>query len=350
MSSPISKLIAIVLSVFSSGTLLAMEPITGAGSSAAYPVFKSWADQLRRDNGYSLNYSSLGSSSGIEKVRTQQVDFGATDVAPKGEQLTRENLVLFPTVIAGVVPVVNLPRMDKPVVLDGPTLAGIFLGEITRWDAPEIRALNPGLSLPGLPVVPVVRGDGSGTTYNFADYLSKVSPAWKQKQGTATSLKWPSAFVAVNGSKGMAEAVRSTAGAIGYVDYNYVVEYKLGAASLKNAEGVVVEANPSTFHDALVHSSWMQNGDFTQTLTNQAGRRSWPITMGIFAVLPRVSQHPERTQQVARFFTDAFMRGDELTKKANFVRLPSVVQGKAFRALAEITDSKGNLISVSSLK
>lgn len=344
------KVAVLLTAILASTSLLASEPMTGAGSSAAYPVYKVWAEQFKRDGGDSLNYDPVGSSAGLEKVRSRQVDFGATDVPPKSEQLAKDKLVVFPTVITGVVPVVNLPKLDKPVVLDGATLAGIFLGEINRWDAQEIRNLNPGLSLPGKPIVPIVRADGSGTTYNLADYLAKTSPVWKQKMGVAASLKWSDRFTAVSGSKGMAEAVQSTAGAIGYIDYHYVLESKLTAASLKNADGAATEASPSTFHDALMQGPWMQGGDFTQSLTNAGGRRSWPITMAIYVVLPRITDHPERMARVTKFFTGAFMHGDELADKAHFVRLPSLVQGKAFRALAEIVDTKGAPIGVSSLK
>lgn len=351
MQSPMSRaaLLASALFLYAS-TLIAAEPMTGAGSSAAYPIYKLWADQLKREGGFVLNYDPVGSSAGVERARARQADFGATDVALKSEQLAKDNLILFPTVITGAVPVINLPKMEKPLVLDGPTLARIFLGEIEHWDAPEIRALNPGLSLPAKPIVAVVRSDGSGTTYNFADYLAKVSPAWKQKMGVATNLKWPASFTSVKGSKGVAEAVKSTPGSISYVDYNYVLDYKLTGAAMKNADGAIVEAGPYTFREALAQSVWKQTGDFTQTLTNQTGKSSWPITMGTFIVMPRVSNNPERTIQVTRFFTEAFMRGDDLAKQANFVRLPSIIQGKAFRVISEIVDAKGVPIGINSLR
>lgn len=345
-----AKAAALIAAMLGSASLLASEPMTGAGSSAAYPIYKVWAEQFKRDGGDSLDYDPVGSAAGLEKVRSRQVDFGATDVPLKSEQLVRDKLVIFPTVITGVVPVVNLSKLDKALVLDGATLAGIFLGKITRWDAQEIRNLNPGLNLPARPIVPVVRADGSGTTYNFADYLAKVSPAWKQKMGVAASLKWPDGFTAADGSKGVAEAVQGTAGAIGYVDYSYVPESRLTAVSLKNADGMTIEAGPATFHDALMQGPWMESGDFTLSLTNQAGRRSWPITMAIYGVLPRVTERPERTARVTKFFTDAFMHGDELAIKAHFVRLPALIQSKAFRAMSEIVDTKGRPVAVTSLK
>ena len=331
--------------------LQAAETMTGAGSSAAHPVYRIWGEQFKKSGGADLVYDPVGSSAGLQKIRARQVDFGATDVAPKSEELARDNLVLFPTVITGVVPVVNLPKVESgKLVLNGEVLARIFAGEITRWDAPEIHALNPQLALPAKPIAAVVRSDGSGTTYNFTDYLAKVSPAWKQKMGVATSMKWPEGFVAVKGSKGVVEAVQTTPGSIGYVDYNYVVESKLKAVALKNADGTVVEPGPQTFQGALSRSPWMHGGDFTQTLTNQPGHDSWPITMGTFVVMPRVADHPERAIPVIRFFTWAFMHGDDLTKRVNFVRLPNSIQAKSFRAIASIVDRAGTPIGVDSLK
>lgn len=329
----------------------AVEPMNGAGSSAAHPVYRIWAEQYKKAGGAELAYDPAGSSAGLQRIRSRQVDFGATDVAPKSEDLARDGLVLFPTVITGVVPVVNLPKVDGGrLVLTGEVLARIFAGEVTHWDAPEIRALNPGLALPAKPIAVVVRSDGSGTTYNFSDYLAKVSPAWKQKLGVGTAIKWPAGVVPAKGSKGVVEAVQATPASIGYVDYNYVVENKLKPVALKNAEGAVVEAGPQTFHNALLQSAWMQGGDFTQTLTNLPGRDSWPITMGTFVVMPRVADKPASAMPVIRFFTWAFLHGDDLAKQVNFVRLPTTIQAKSYRAIASIVDRNGAPIGVGALR
>ncbi len=347
----VSRLAALATLLLASTGLWAAEPMSGAGSSAAHPVYRIWAEQFKKAGGAELAYDPAGSSAGLQKIRARQVDFGATDVAPKSEELARDNLVLFPTVISGVVPVVNLPKVEGgKLVLTGDVLARIFAGEIGHWDAADIRALNPGLALPAKPIAVVVRSDGSGTTYNFTDYLAKVSPAWKQKMGVGTAMKWPEGVVAAKGSKGVVEAVQATAGSIGYVDYNYVVEHKLKAVALKNAEGAVVEPGPQSFQNALLQSPWMQGGDFTQTLTNQPGRDSWPITMGTFVVMPRVADRPERAVPVIRFFTWAFIHGDDLAKKVNFVRLPNSIQAKSFRAIASIVDRRGTPIGVDSLR
>lgn len=327
------------------------ETISGAGSSAAFPVYSNWARLYAREGGAQLHYEPVGSSAGVKKITARETDFGASDVVPKAKELARGNLVVIPTVITGVVPIYNLPGIGGgQIVLNGDVLARIFMGEIPRWDAKEIRELNPGLPLPAMRILPVVRSDGSGTTYNFSDYLSKVSPAWRTRLGAATSLKWPQNFAAEKGSQGIVDKVIATPGAIGYVDYNYVVDNHLGHARMKNAEGMVVAPNPESFAAALKVSSWQKQGDFNQTLTNQAGKQSWPITMGTFVLLPRVADNPDRAAQVIRFFTWAFMRGDELANRLHFVRLPDTVQGKAFRALTEVVDREGRSIGYRSLQ
>lgn len=327
------------------------ETIAGAGSSAAFPVYSNWAQLYARERGVQLHYEPVGSSAGVKKITARETDFGASDVVPKAEELAKGNLVVIPTVITGVVPIYNLPRLGNgQIVLTGDVLARIFMGEVTRWDAKEIRELNPNLALPAMPILPVVRSDGSGTTYNFSGYLSKVSPAWRSRLGTATSLKWPQNFAAEKGSQGVVDKVAATVGTIGYVDYNYVVDNHLSHAQMKNAEGMVVAPGPETFAAALKVSSWQKQGDFNQTLTNQTGKQSWPITMGTFVLLPRVASDPDKAAQVIRFFTWAFMRGDGLANRLHFVRLPDAVQGKAFRALTEVVDREGKSIGYRSLQ
>ncbi len=333
-----------------SAALQAASPMNGAGSSAAHPVYRIWDEQYAKTGGAPLNYDPAGSSAGLKKIAAHQVDFGASDIAPAKDALAKANLVFFPTVVTGVVPVVNLPKEGGPLVLNGETLARIFAGRITRWDAPEIKALNKGRSLPDKAIQVLVRSDGSGTTYHFSTYLSQVDEGWKRSRGAAPLLPWPPGFKAVKGSQGMADGVKATPGAIGYVDYNYVLEDHLTAVALKNAAGNTVQAGPESFRAALLTSPWMQGGDFAQPLTNQPGSGSWPITMGTFVVLPRVTEHPEKTVPVLRFFTWAFMHGDDLAKKVNFVRLPNAIQAKAFKAIAQVVDKKGTPLGVDGLR
>ena len=325
--------------------------IAGAGSSAAFPVYSGWAKEYARERGVLVGYDPVGSSAGLKKIKARETDFGASDVAPGQVELARHGLIVIPTVITGIAPIYNLPAIKgRHLVLNGDVLAKIFLGTINRWDARELRELNPGLPLPSQAILPVVRSDGSGTTYNFSDYLAKISLEWNAAMGVGTHLKWPANFAAEKGSKGVSEKVAATPGSIGYVDYNYVLDYHLEHAQMRNAEDVVVSANPDSFRAALKVSVWQSKGDFSQTLTNQAGKESWPITMGTFVLVPRRADKPEQALRTLRFFTWAFMRGDELANKLNFVRLPDRVQAKAFRALTEVVDLNGQPIGFKSLQ
>ena len=321
--------------------------ISGAGSSAAAPIYQSWAREYQKGSGVSLAYESIGSSAGLKKIKARETGFGASDVAPASDELARDGLVIFPIAITGIAPVINLPKVgDSQLRLTGEALARIFLGEINHWNAPELQKLNPGLALPDLPIKVVVRSDGSGTTYNFADYLAKVSPVWKEKNGVRTSFTWPAGFLAAKGSDGVVKAVKETAGAIGYVDYGYVRDNKLNAVQLKNLEGEFTKPSITAFRNALTNSEWVGKGSFTATLTNQPGKGTWPLVMGTFVVLPRVTEKPEQTLPALKFFVWAFLNGDTLVQENNFVRLPDRVQSTAFKTIASIKDKSGNLIGI----
>lgn len=316
--------------------------IVGAGSSAAAPIYRSWAQAYEKATGITLAYEPAGSSAGLKKIRAREVQFGASDVAPPAADLERDGLVVFPVAITGIAPVVNLPRLgDVPLRLTGPLLARIYLGEVTQWNHPDIARLNPALSLPAAPIRVVARSDGSGTTYNFADYLAKVSPDWGRRMGVKTSYEWPATTVLGKGSSGVVKAVKDTPGAIGYVDFGYVQDSGLMAVDLQNREGEWVRPSTFAFRTALVNSEWTTQGRFTGTLTQQTGRGSWPITMGTFILLPRVVDQPEQALQAMQFFVWAFMNGDALVQAQNFVRLPDRVQAAAFRAIASVKDARG---------
>lgn len=323
-------------------TEAAEPPITGAGSSAAAPIYRSWAREYQKVSGIGLAYEAVGSSAGLKRIGARDVGFGASDVAPPPAELEKQGLVVFPIAITGVAPVFNLPKLgDGQLLLDGDLLARIFLGQIDRWNAPEIARLNPGAKLPDLPIKVVVRSDGSGTTYNFADYLAKMSPAWKARNGVHTSYDWPAAFIGAKGSDGVVKAVKDTVGALGYVDYGYVLENHLKAAVLRNREGEIAKPSTASFRDALNNSEWVSRGGFATTLTDQPGKTSWPIVMGTFALVPVVPDKPAETARALRFFIWAFVNGDTLVQKNNFVRLPDHVQASAFRAIASVTDRSG---------
>lgn len=321
--------------------------ISGAGSSAAAPIYRSWAEEYGKAKGVALSYEPSGSSAGLKRMRERAADFGGTDVAPSEADLARDGLVIFPIAITGIAPVVNLPKVGEAQLrLSGEVLAQIFLGEITDWNAPEIAQLNPGLALPRLPIRVVVRSDGSGTTYNFADYLAKLSPVWKDKRGVRTSIAWHDGVLAAKGSSGVVEMVKQTVGAIGYVDFGYVADHQLNPVQLKSAGGDFLKPSNAAFRQALNNSEWVSRGLFTATLTNKPGKGSWPLTMGTFAVVPQVADKPEQTQRALRFFVWAFTHGDELVQKQNFVRLPDRVQAAAFRTISGVRDKAGNNIGL----
>ena len=327
------------------------QTMTGAGSSAAAPIYRSWAGEYRKESGVSLAYESVGSSAGLKKIRAGETGFGASDVAPPASELARDGLALFPIAITGIAPVVHLPRgVENPVRLSGDVLARIFLGEVTRWNAQEIVQLNPGTALPDLAIKVVVRSDGSGTTYNFTDYLAKVNANWKERYGVKTSVAWPAGFVAVKGSEGVVKSVQETLGAIGYVDYGYVRDNKLHPVHMKNAAGDFLAPSIDAFRAAMNNSEWVSRGEFTATLTGKPGAGVWPITMGTFVVVPLVSARPEQTQAALQFFVWALMNGDALVQKNNFVRLPDRVQAMAFKVMTSVRDKSGHPFSLSLMR
>ena len=314
-----------------------------AGSSAAAPVYRSWAGEYAKSvAGAPLNYEPIGSGAGMARIGKREVDFGASDVMASAEDLKKHDLVMFPTAITGVVPVVNLPGVASHALrLNGEVLAKLFLGAIQQWDAPELRQLNPGLKLPSLPVRLVVRADGSGTTWHFADYLSRVSATWKQQRGVANKFAWPADALAVKGSAAVSEKLRATPGAISYIDYNYVLDDKLTAVSMRNAEGQFVIADVETFRSAVSHSAWARTGDFSESLVERPGARTWPITMGTYVALPRKAPQTPRTERALQFIAWAYLNGDALARQAKFVPLPDKVQASAYREIAKITGAQG---------
>jgi phosphate transport system substrate-binding protein len=321
------------------------DTINGAGSSAAAPVYKIWATEYARGRNPALAYDPVGSGAGMARISKHEVDFGASDVIASAADLKKNDLVMFPTVITGVVPVVNLPRVGPNALhLTGDVLARIFLGQLTQWDAPEIVALNPGLKLPNHAIRLVARADGSGTTYHFSDYLSRASAIWKQQRGVASKFDWPAGTQAVKGSAAVAEAVRATPDAISYVDYNYVVDSGLTGVAMKNADGQFVGAGVEGFKEAVMHSAWYTQGDFSTELNELPGAKTWPITMGTYVALPRVSANGERTERALRFITWAYLHGDALARQARFVPLPEKVQASAYREIAKVSNTSGELL------
>lgn len=316
--------------------------ITGAGSSAAQPIYAKWGAAYLQQGGRTFQYQPIGSSAGIKKIKAGAVDFGASDVALDAADAEKNSLYCFPSAVSGVVPVFNLPGLKAgELQLTGEVLAAIFSGRILQWDDPAITAVNPGKRLPSLTIQPVVREDGSGTTYNFSDYLAKRSPEWKAVYGKDFLINWFSGVVKAKGSSGVSETVRKRPGAIGYIDYNYVIQDQLAHALVQNSSGRFVAPTASAFSSALQNSDWRVKADFQQMLTDRPGSKTWPITMGTFIIVPKVADDPKRAIATLEFFTWALVKGDNIVSAMDFVKLPDLVQARIYRELTTIQDKSG---------
>lgn len=334
----------IIFSVFlaAAPALYAQASVTGAGSSAAELLYTSMATAYNKSANVNLSYQSSSSTDGLQQVKNRKVDFGASDVALSADERKANKLLCFPTAVSGIVPVVNLPGVGNgQLKLTGELLAAIFSRKITQWNDPKLQAVNPGLALPALPITVVTRQDGSGTTYNFTDYLSKSSPEWKAAYGSSYSVTWAAGTTPVKGSTGAVSAVKQTAGAIAYVDYQYLTKNKLNFATLKNRDGKFVAPSGAGFTSAMNNSGWTTKGSYEEMLTDKAGAASWPITASTYAIVPLVSSSPDNAVAAIKFFTWGFVHGDTAVGNTAFVRLPDNVQGRIFGELTTITDSTG---------
>ena len=266
--------------------------ISGAGATFPYPIYAKWADMYQKQTGFNLNYQSIGSGGGIKQIKNKTVTFGASDMPLEPKDLTASGLIQFPTVVGGDVPVVNLDGVGpNDLVLDGPTLANIFLGKITKWDDPAIKKLNPNAKLPSNAIVVVHRSDGSGTTFIFTDYLSKVSPDWKSNVGASTSVEWP-VGIGAKGNVGVANNVAQTKGAIGYVEYAYALENKMASVKMINQEGKAIAANAAAFQAAAANADWAHSDHYYVILTNQPGADTWPIAGATFILMYQKAVDP----------------------------------------------------------
>ncbi len=277
---------ALAATVLATGALSARAAdISGAGSTFIYPVFAKWADTYKKSTGTGINYQSIGSGGGIKQIKANTVTFGATDAPLTEKDLNDAGLVQWPMIMGGIVPVVNLDGMKAgDLTLDGDTLAKIFMGAIKTWNDPAIAKLNPGVKLPETAVVVVHRSDGSGTTFNFTDYLSKVSADWKSKVGENTAVEWPVGLGA-KGNEGVAQNVGNTKGAVGYVEYAYAKQNNLVTTKMVNHDGKTVAPAMDSFSSAAANADWEHAPGFYQILTDQPGAQSWPITASTFVVM-----------------------------------------------------------------
>ncbi|MBV8738316.1 MAG: phosphate ABC transporter substrate-binding protein PstS [Alphaproteobacteria bacterium] len=296
--------------------------ISGAGATFPYPIYAKWAAAYAQKTGVRLNYQSIGSGGGIAQINAGTVDFGASDMPLKPDVLEKDGLTQFPPVIGGEVMVVNLPGI-KPgeMTLDGLTIADIYLGKITKWDDPAIAKLNPGLKLPSTAIAVVHRSDGSGTTFIFTNYLSKVSPDWKSQVGEGTSVQWP-VGLGGKGNEGVSAIASRTLGGIGYVEYAYALQNKLTHTKLINSEGTVLEPGLEVFQNAAANADWKSAPGFYLILTNQPGKNTWPITGATFILMHKKQGNPERARQVLDFFAWAYRYGGEMAKSLQYVPMP----------------------------
>ena len=341
-NKPIRSLaLAGVLTAAATGvaTSAAAADISGAGATFPYPIYAKWADAYKKQTGNGLNYQSIGSGGGIKQIQAKTVTFGASDMPLKAEELKKFDMIQFPTVIGGDVPVVNLEDIKSgDLKLDGPTLADIFLGKIAKWDDPAIKKLNPQVKLPSQAIVVVHRSDGSGTTFIFTDYLSKVSPAWKEKVGASTAVEWP-AGIGAKGNEGVAGNVIQTKGSIGYVEYAYAKQNKMTSVQMINKDGKTVAPNAQAFQAAAANANWEKSDGYYVILTDQPGASSWPIAGATFILMYKQPQDPAAAAEALKFFDWAYKSGGKMAEELDYVLMPEKVVSQIKKTWSETIKS-----------
>ncbi|HYA06310.1 MAG TPA: phosphate ABC transporter substrate-binding protein PstS [Xanthobacteraceae bacterium] len=321
--------------------------ISGAGATFPYPIYAKWADAYKKETGVGLNYQSIGSGGGIKQIEARTVTFGATDAPLSGDDLGKNGLVQFPMVMGGIVPVVNLDGINAgDLVIDGPTLAKIYLGDIKTWDDPALKKLNPNAKLPSTAIAVVHRSDGSGTTFNFAYYLSQVSPEWKDKVGFNTSVEWP-VGIGAKGNEGVSNNAAQTKGSIGYVEYAYALQNKLTYMKMANKDGKIVSPTAEAFQAAAANADWNSVPGYGVILANQPGAASWPMTAATFILVPKQPQDPAAATEALKFFAWAYAHGAKMAEELDYVPMPQKVIGEIEAMWAkDIKDSSGKPLHV----
>lgn len=335
---------ALVLSSLAgvSGMVSAQE-VTGAGATFPAPLYAKWADAYNKATGARINYQSVGSGAGLRQIRGKTVDFGASDMPLTDEDLNKDGLVQFPTVIGGVVPVVNIAGIQPgQIKLTGQVLGDIYLGKIAKWNDPALVALNPGLSLPAADIQVVSRADGSGTSFIFTNYLSKVNAEWKAKVGEGTAVKWPTGSGG-KGNEGVAAYVGRLPNSIGYVEYAYVKQNKMTYTLLKNKDGHFVAPDDLNFKAAAAGADWAKS--FYQVLTDQAGKDSWPLSGATFVMMHKLQDKPEQASQSLRFFAWAYGNGDKMAADLEYVPLPDAVKALVQKEWGNVKDAAGKPVA-----
>jgi len=338
-------LILLALSLAPSPATGAATTITGAGATFPYPIYGRWAYTYQKKSGVQLNYQSIGSGGGVKQIKARTVDFGASDAPLKPAVLTKHGLLQFPMVMGGVVPVVHLKGVAAgELKLDGATLAAIFLGEIRQWNDPRITVLNPDLSLPDKGITVVHRADGSGTTWIFTNYLTKVSAPWKQQVGNAKAVSWP-VGLGGKGNEGVAAFVKRIDGAIGYVEYAYALQNRMANCRLKNRDGYFVAPTAKSFQAAAANGDWAGADHYYLVLTDQPGDGSWPITGASFILMYARQDQPERAEAVLRFLDWSYRNGGAAALKLDYVPMPEAVVRMVERTWAEqMRGAKGQAV------
>lgn len=308
--------------------------VNGAGATFPAPLYAKWAAEYAKETGTKINYQSVGSGAGIKQVEARTVAFGASDMPLKDEKLKELDVIQFPTVIGGVVPVINVKGIEPgQLKLSGTVLADIYLGKIKKWDDEAIKKLNPGLALPNADILPVRRADGSGTTFIWTNYLSKVSTEFKDKIGDGTAVNWV-VGAGGKGNEGVAAMVMKLPNTIGYVEYAYVKQNKMNYTQVQNAAGVWVAPTEDSFRAAAAGADW--NKTFYHILTNQPGKETWPITGATFILMPLKSDRPEQSRESIKFFTWAFEKGGKMADDLDYVSLPKSVVTRIQQEMAKI--------------
>ncbi|HJR75054.1 MAG TPA: phosphate ABC transporter substrate-binding protein PstS [Luteimonas sp.] len=318
------RVAAIALATAFAGNAFAAD-VTGAGASFIYPVMSKWSADYSKATGKKVNYQSIGSGGGIAQIKAGTVDFGSSDAPLKPDELSKFGLAQFPSVIGGVVPVINVPGVASGALkLDGETLGNIFLGKITKWNDPAIVATNGGVNLPDKKITVVHRSDGSGTTFNFVNYLSKVNGEWKTKVGEGTSVKWPTG-IGGKGNEGVAAYVKQISGGIGYVELSYALQNKMAYSRMKNAAGNYVLPTDETFQAAANSADWANAKDFYLVMTNAPGENSWPITATNFILMYKQPKNAAGAKNAKEFFKWVYANGDAQAKSLDYVPLPDAL-------------------------
>jgi phosphate transport system substrate-binding protein len=314
--------------------------ISGAGATFPYPIYAKWADAYKKETGNGLNYQSIGSGGGIKQIQAKTVTFGASDMPLSAEQLEKDGMIQFPTVMGGVVPVVNIDGV-KPgeLVIDGNTLANIYLGKITKWNDPALAKLNPSAKLPNQAIAVVHRSDGSGTTFIFTNYLSKVNSDWKSKVGSNTSVQWP-VGIGGKGNEGVAGSVGQTKGSIGYVEYAYVKQNKMTFMKMINHDGKTVEPGSAAVQAAAAGADWAGTPGMAVIITDAPGAGSWPMAAATFILMHKQPVDPAASAEALKFFDWAYGKGDKLAEELDYVPMPDKVVGLIKKSWADNIKTK----------